>query len=424
MLAAAFALAAMPGNAHEQAASGSYRVAADALVESAKFRVARASIASNYERIVADTVTLTQIPAPPFGEARRGEAYRVMLAEHGLADVQSDAVGNVFGFRAGMGGGKLVVVSAHLDTVFPAGTPVTVTRRGDKLYAPGIADNTASLAVLLAFMRAMDAAKFETRHDIVFVASVGEEGAGNLRGVRHLFAQSPWKDRIAAFVAFEPDRAGAITNGGVGSRRYEVTFRGPGGHSYEAFGLVNPAYAMADAIARIGRMALPANPKTTINVGLLSGGTSVNSIPRETAMTVDMRSVDTAALTRAEAAFNAAIVAAVAMENAARSIKAGPITFVAKLIGDRPVGNTRKNTPIVQTAAAAAEAFGVTPGYFASSTDANLPMSRGVPAITLGAGFESARHHSLEEELTLNRSSDIEHMAVGLTTILLLADAR
>lgn len=395
--------------------------AARILVESDRFRSAKASIARDYDSIVETIVSLTEVPAPPFGEQARGVLYRQMLVQAGLHDVQTDAEGNVFGFRRGTGHGPLIVVAAHLDTVFPAGTPVKVTRHGDTLRAPGIGDDTASLSVLLAIARAMDAAKFDTNADILFLGDVGEEGPGNLRGIRYLFEKSALRDRIAAFISFEPDRAGVITNGGVGSKRYQVTFRGPGGHSYEDFGLVSPAYAMADAMTRIGAMPLPANPKTTASIGLIEGGTSINAIPALTTMSVDIRSDDGAALTRADAAFNAILPQAVARENAVRSTKAGPITYATHLVGDRPGGKTSRDSDIVKIAAAAAKASGIAVAYAASSTDSNLPMSRGVPAITLGAGFAVSRTHSLEEELTLDRDRDIAGIAVGLATILLLA---
>ena len=356
-------------------ASSADRDAAEALVASAKFRIAKSAIASGYERIVAEMTELTQVPAPPFAEKRRGELYRHLLEEAGLADVQTDAAGNVFGFRPGSEKGKLIVVAAHLDTVFPADTEVAVTRRDNKLYAPGIADDGASLAVLLAYARALDAAKIRTRTGIVFVGTVGEEGGGNLRGVRHLFQEGPLKDRIAAFVSFEPDRAGEITNGGVGSKRYDVTFTGPGGHSYEDFGLVNPAYAMADAIKRIGAIPLPKDPKTTINVGLIAGGTSINSIPGATTMGIDIRSEDAEALRQADAAFHAVLEPAVSAENKARSRRAGSITYEAERVGDRPVGKTAQDSRIVRIATAAAQAADFSVSYSASSTDSNLPMS-------------------------------------------------
>jgi acetylornithine deacetylase/succinyl-diaminopimelate desuccinylase-like protein len=396
--------------------------AARALLSSPTFEVARAALDRDYDRIVRDLITLTEIPAPPFGEEARGRAYMRMLKDHGLADVEMDAAGNVYGWRRGSGGGPVIVVSAHLDTVFPAATDVKVRRVGNRLLAPGIGDDTSSLAVLLGFIRALDAAHARTKADIIFMGNVGEEGPGDLRGMRHLFGAGPLAGRIACFISFEPGGPGRITNAGVGSRRYQVSFKGPGGHSMGDFGMVNPAYAMADAITAFGRLAVPAAPRTTYNIGLLSGGTSVNSIPFEVAMTVDMRSEGAAELKALDERFLALLPAAVARENKARSTAKGAITVETKLVGDRPVGITPPDRRIVRIATAAAVASGFRPKLGASSTDSNIPMSKGIEAVTLGSGFSTFRAHSLEEGLTLDRANDVKRMAAGLATVLLLAE--
>ena len=274
--------------------------AARALVAGAKFKLAKQTLDGDYDRTVKDIVDLTEIESPPFKENARARAYLAMLKAQGLTDVEMDGAGSVMGLRKGTGGGPLIVIAAHLDTVFPAGTDVKVKREGNKLLAPGIGDDTSSLGVLLAFVRAMDAAKFETRADILFMGDVGEEGPGDLRGMKYLFNQGKYKDRIKYFISFEPGRAAEITNGGVGSKRYKVTFTGPGGHSMGDFGIVNPAYAMANAITAFGRMKVPAKPRTVYNVGIVEGGTSVNSIPFSVAMTIDMRSAGKAELDRLE----------------------------------------------------------------------------------------------------------------------------
>jgi len=391
------------------------------LLDSDQFKAAAAKIDADYDRIVSDIVTLTEIEAPPFGEKQRAEAYMKMLAEHGLDDVEMDGEGSVMGIRRGTGGGPLVAIAAHLDTVFPAGTDVKVRRDGNTLHAPGIGDDTSSLPVLLAFIRAMDQAGFQTRSDILFVGNVGEEGPGDLRGTRYLFTQGKYKDRIGAFISFEPGQAGRITNGGVGSRRYKVTFTGPGGHSFGHFGLVNPAFAMGQAMVDFGKIQVPKSPKTTYSIGLLEGGTSVNSIPFEVAMTIDMRSAGKAELAQLETEFLAILPRAVDAENAARSTASGKIAYDAKLVGDRPVGHTPESADITQIAGAVLRASGLEPKFGASSTDANLPMSLGIQAVTLGCGFQSARAHSLEEQLTLDRPSDVKNMSLGLATVLLLA---
>lgn len=405
-------------------AARDYSAAAKNLVASRQFATAKQSLASDYDRIVADIVTLTEIPAPPFKEEARGRAYMEMLKAAGLSDVTMDKVGNVYGIRKGSAGGPLIVVSAHLDTVFPEGTDTKVKRSGNALHAPGVGDDTSSLPVLLAFIRAMDAAKYQTKADIIFMGNVGEEGPGDLRGMRYLFNESPLRDRIRYFISFEPGKADRITTAGVGSRRYKVTFTGPGGHSMGAFGTVNPAYAMADAMVAFSKTQVPAKPRTVYNVGIVEGGTSVNSIPFATAMTVDMRSEGKAELETLEKSFLAILPKAVEAENAARSTKNGRIAYDAKLIGDRPVGSTARDSDIVEIATAAARVSGYDPKYGAGSTDSNIPMSKGVEAVTLGSGFDTYRAHSLDEGLTLDRPNDLKSMAAGLATVLLLAGAQ
>ncbi len=244
----------------------------------------------DYDRFVRELVELTEIPAPPFGESARAAVYLEMLREAGLEEVQQDAIGNVMGLRRGAGGGPLLAVSAHLDPVFPPETDVSVQRAGTRLTAAGIGDDTAGLAAVLAVVRALAAAGISTVADILFIGNVGEEGPGDLRGMKYLFREGPYRDRIARFISVESGGQTTITNGALGSKRYRVAFRGPGGHSYGAFGLVNPAFAMAGAITRFAALAVPEAPKTTLSVGIVRGGTSVNSIPFETSMDVDMRS--------------------------------------------------------------------------------------------------------------------------------------
>lgn len=395
-----------------------------ALYASSAFQVARQSLDKDYDRIIGDIVTLTEIPAPPFKEEKRARFYLEMLRGVGLQDVEMDAEGNVMGLRKGVGTGKnkppLLVVAAHLDTVFPEGTPIKVRREGNRLFAPGVGDDTSSLPVLLALVRAMDAAAIRTRGDILFVGNVGEEGPGDLRGVRHLFTKGKYQGKIGQFISIEPGRD-RVTNGGVGSRRYRVHFTGPGGHSYGAFGLVNPAYAMANAMVAFAKMEVPANPKTTFNVGVVEGGTSVNSIPFETVMTVDMRSVDAGELDKADAYLKALLPKAVAQENAARSTAKGAIAYRLEPIGYRPVGQTPATAPLVRIATASIAAGGGRPSLESSSTDANLPMSLGIPAVTLGSGFATERAHSLDESLLLDRPETVRYMAMNLATILAAA---
>jgi acetylornithine deacetylase/succinyl-diaminopimelate desuccinylase-like protein len=425
---ALLAVVALAGSA---AAAQAPDAAVRALVDSPAFRQAAAFIASDQERFVRELIQLTEIPAPPFKEAARAKAFMDMLRSHGLADVEMDAEGNVMGIRrgaapapAGDRDGDLLAVSAHLDTVFPEGTDVKVRREGTKLMAPGIGDDTRGLALVLALVRAMDAAKIRTASDILFVGNVGEEGEGDLRGIKFLLQKGKYKDRIRRLVAIDGNDVESITRGGVGSRRYRVSFKGPGGHSYGAFGLVNPAFAMGAAIAKFSRIAVPATPKTTFNVGVVAGGTSINSIPAEVTMDVDMRSTSCAELKKVDAAFLAVVREAVEEENRARSTKEGSISADPRLIGERPCGETPLSSPLVAGAAAAVRAFGGEPAFTFSSTDANIPMSLGLPAITIGRGGPGGRTHSPDEWTDVNPDTNVRNVQVALAIVLTAAGAR
>ena len=385
------------------------------------FAAARATLRAEHDRTVADIITLTEIPAPPFGEGPRAAAYLDMLRDHGLEEIEQDEVGNVMGRRRGFGNGGTLVVAAHLDTVFPAGTDVTVRREGTRLLAPGVGDDTRSLAVNLAFLRAMDAAGIRTRADILFVGDVGEEGAGDLRGVRHLFTAGRHAGKIDAFLTVDSPEVERIVTGGVGSRRYRVMFRGPGGHSFGAFGLVNPVYAMAAAAQGIGAIAVPRRPQTTHCVSIVGGGTSINAIPNEIRMEVDLRSRDAAELARLDAEFRRIVADAVAAENATRDTRDGAITATIIPIGDRPAGETDQASAIVQAATAAVSHHGYRVAYEDSSTDANIPMSLGIPALRIGSGGRGGRAHSLEEWIDVEPEESLRGMSASLLTILAVA---
>jgi tripeptide aminopeptidase len=391
------------------------------VLESSAYARASAFLDGDHDRFVRELVALTEIPSPPFKESARARAYLAHLQQLGLTDVETDQEGNVMGVRKGRGGAGMVAVLAHLDTVFPEGTNVKVTREGTKLMAPGVGDDTRGLALLLQVVRALDAGRFSTSADILFVGDVGEEGEGDLRGAKYLLKSGKYKDRITQVVAIDGGGQGSITNGGVGSRRYRVTFSGPGGHSYGAFGLVNPAFPMGKAIAKFSALQVPSKPRTTFNVGAVAGGTSVNSIPSSVHMDVDMRSEACAELAKLDAAFLALVREAVAEENAARSTKEGPIVADPKLIGDRPCGETATTTPIVRTAAAAVRAFGLTPAYRISSTDANVPMSLGLPAITIGHGEAGGRGHSPDEWTDVAPAAVKQAAQLALTIIVSVA---
>ncbi len=371
-----------------------------------------------YDRIITDLITITEIPAPPFKEAKRAAAFADMLREAGLTDVTIDEEGNVLALRPGTTDGPVFVVSAHLDTVFPESTPITVTREGDRLMAPGIGDDSLGLASILAWVRVLEQQNIATRQPILFVATVGEEGPGDLRGVRYLFTKGAWKDRIGAFLSIDNPDAGRIVHAAVGSRRYKLIFKGPGGHSYGAFGIVNPMVAMAETVRGLYAVTVPAEPKTTYAASVVGGGTSVNSIPAEIVLEVDMRSGDPAALRDLEQAMLAAANNAVAQENAARSTRTGAITLDPQLTGDRPAGATPADHPLVRAAMAASAAAGFDPRLDESSTDSNIPMSMGIPALTIGTGAGGGRAHSTDEYLSVERERFLAGVSVGLAVIL------
>jgi tripeptide aminopeptidase len=425
-LAAALSLT-LAADAGAQAAKPGKPTPADKTVAairgSAGFKAAMATLDAQHDQIVADTIELTEIPAPPFKEKVRGEAYLAKFKALGLTDVEMDAEGNVTGLRRGTGpaGGPLVVLAAHLDTVFPEGTNVKVRREGTKLYAPGVGDDTHSLAVLLGYIRALDAAKVKTRKDILFVGNVGEEGPGDLRGTRYLFGKSKYKDRIAAFFSMDGTSAERVTYGAVGSRRYRVTFKGPGGHSYGAFGLVNPMAAMGTTVVELNKVRVPVQPKTTYMTSVVGGGTSVNSIPDTIWLEVDMRSESKEELAKLDGVFLRIVRSAVDQENAARSTRAGKIAADVKLIGERPTGSTSPDAPIVQLTAAAVRAAGYDPILGASSTDSNVPISLGVPAVTIGSGGDGGRAHAVDEWIDVAKPESLKGMSVGLAALLAMA---
>ena len=344
-------------------------------------------------------ISICEIPAPPFKETVRGLEYKRRLEALGLRNVKIDTAGNVIAERPGTGHGPTVVIAGHLDTVFPDGTNVKVTRDGTRLTAPGIGDDCRGLAVVLAVARAFQNANVETVGTVYFIGNVGEEGPGNLRGVRNLFTHE-MKGKIDYFISVDGTGLG-VTSRAVGSNRYKVTYKGPGGHSYGAFGRVNPIHALGRAIAAIGDVLVPASPKTTFNVGTISGGTSVNSIPFEASAEIDMRSESADALQRLDTKVQKILRNALAAENARWRAGTGgkaKLTLQIDTIGLRPAnGIQTEKTPIVATAIAAGKALGFTPRLTTSSTDANLPMSMRIPAITIDGGGRGGDAHALTE---------------------------
>ena len=346
---------------------------------------------------LAQQVSLCEIPAPPFKERHRGIEFRRRLVALGYTNTRIDAVGNVIAERAGTGTGPTVMIAGHLDTVFPEGTAVKVERDGARYSAPGIGDDCRGLAVVLAVAKALADGHIKTAGKVILVGDVGEEGQGNLRGMRQLF-EHEYAGKIDAFVSVD-DAGSSVVNRAVGSHRYTVRFSGPGGHSYGAFGTPSAIHAMGRAIASIADLQVPTAPKTTFTVGTVSGGTSVNSIAGNAAMDVDMRSESADELDRLDAAVRGAVAAAVRAENARWPASTARISVKYDTIGIRPLGRVAQtdDTPIVRTALDAARHVGLDSRTTASSTDANLPMSLGIPAITISGGGMGDGAHSLRE---------------------------
>ena len=364
------------------------------LMQDAAVRAALTAAKNSEPQTLDDQVRFCEVAAPPFKETARGEVLKREFTQLGLQNVRVDRAGNVIGDRPGEALRPHLVVAAHLDTVFPEETSVKVTRRGVRLEGPGIGDNCRGLAVLVAAIRSMNQAGVRTPGTVTFVADVGEEGLGDLRGMKALFRDAATEpiDRFVSIDNADPH----VTIIGVGSHRYRVTFKGPGGHSYAEFGLPNPANALGRAITKIAEFHVSEDLRTTFNVGRVGGGTSVNAIPSEAWMEVDLRSSDSAALAALDAKFRQAVDRAVVEENA-RWGRPGVVTVVKELVGDRPAGSISEDAPIVATALAAARAVGLPSGISEGSTDANLPMSLRIPAITIGGGGQSMNAHAPNE---------------------------
>ncbi len=366
-----------------------------------------------------DLVELTEIPAPPFKEEKRAFRYAEMLREAGMPEVSIDEVGNVVTRFRGTTGAETVAMVAHLDTVFPEGTDVTVRREGDRLLAPGIGDDTRGLALMLTVVRAMLRSGVKTRGDVLFVASVGEEGIGDLRGVKHLFREGGPK--IDQFIAVDGGSTDRVLNKAIGSYRYKITFKGPGGHSWGAFGLGNPAHALSRFVYHFDEAAgefVIAGPRTSYNIGRIGGGTSVNAIPFENWAEVDMRSEDPEQLRKIDEIMKGAVDRALHEQNE-RKRRGDPLTVEVELLGNRPSGTVYPATPLIQRALAATRLFGVEPQLETGSTDANVPISLGIPATTIGRGGEGDGAHALHEWW-----SNVDgHLGIQKALLLLVASA-
>ncbi len=395
ILPLAWVLAALAPGAVPLSAQRANAPMAQAPTANAQVKAALDSIRAWQSWSLEQQVQLTEIPAPPFHEQVRAEEVRRRLEAMGLENVRIDAEGNVIGERPGTGAGPVVVLSGHLDTVFPEGTDVHVTRDGSRLAAPGIGDDGRGLTVMLTVARALQAVRVPTQGTVLFVATVGEEGQGNLRGVRHLF-EKELAGKVDYFISVDGTGFG-ITSSAVGSHRYRVAYEGPGGHSYGAFGMPNPIHAMGRAIAAIADLQVPAHPKTTFSVSVVHGGTSVNSIPFEGVMEMDMRSEEPAPLDDLDARVRRVLDEALRAERARWPDSQVPLTMKLDTIGIRPAGSQPDSAPIVRTAVTAAGALGITTRTGASSTDSNIPMSMGIPAITIDGGGRGGGSHSPDE---------------------------
>lgn len=341
-------------------------------------------------------IEIAQVPASPYEEQKRGAFLLKEFQRLGLENPAIDPKGNVLGWRKGASS-RTLVIAAHLDTVFPPGTDFTVKRNGNRYTGPGLSDDSRGLAALLALVESLNDAGIKTQRSLLFVADVGEEGLGNLRGVKYLFEESPDRDRFDAFISIDGTDESRIANSEIGSRRYRVNVTGPGGHSWGNYGRVNPASAIGRIIAGLAAMEVPTKPRTTINVGRIGGGTSVNSIPFESWFEFDMRSEDEDTLIQTEKRFLDIVRQGVDAENRQHAASGTKLNHDAQRVGLRHAVSGSINAGLVKSAQEAARMLDITPTLSPGSTDSNAVASVGKPAITLGGGGRSGNAHSLEE---------------------------
>jgi tripeptide aminopeptidase len=360
---------------------------------------------SRESQVVEWQLEVARIAAPPFGEATRGAWLAERFLEIGLDDVQVDEVGNVFGVHGGFGN-RYVSISAHIDTVFPAATPLNIRQQGRKLYGPAVSDNGAGIAAMLAIAAALKAT--EARHALpfVFIGNVGEEGEGDLRGMRHVFSTPRWREAIAYSIVVDGAGSDTVVSEALGSRRFEVIMRGPGGHSWSDFGAPSPIIALARAIEIFSQTPVPASPKTTFNVGVIRGGTSVNSIPESASMRVDLRSTSMSEIDRLEKSLRKALEKAIELENQAAALRGSrrPQSVHGEVvaIGNRPAGELAPDARILKVIRAVDAHLGNAAQVQRASTDANVPLSLGREAIAIGGGGSGGGAHTLQEWFDCN----------------------
>ncbi len=367
------------------------------------------------ETITGEHIAICEIPAPPFGEERRARYFEHQFRQFGLDIVSRDTEGNVLGLRQGQSSRPAIVISAHLDTVFPAHVSVQVRRNNGRLYAPGIGDNACGLAALWTLVRVLQQTQIKTAGTLIFLCTVGEEGEGNLRGARHFFLESEWAGKVDAFISFDGHGVERIVYQALGSLRYRVTVSGPGGHSWGDFGIVNPIHSLARVITHLSEYPLPSHPRTSLNVGRIGGGQSVNAIPQSATIDVDIRSTSLKEIQRIEDFLRSTVESAVQKENLRCAASGTRLRVAIEPLGERPAGQTPLEAEIVRAAVEASRFFGIEPQLECASTDANIPISLGIPAITIGAGGNAGYPH------TLNEWYDATGREVGIKRALLLS---
>ncbi len=367
--------------------------------------------------IAEQQMELTSVPAPPFGEAQRSAWLKERFQKIGLREVYADELGNVFGIRPGTdSGAKFLAISAHIDTVFAAGTKIEIRREGNKLFGPGISDNGAGVSGILAIAQALEQTGARFARPIVFIGNVGEEGEGDLRGMRHIFS-GPWREQIGYTLIVDGAATDTVIAQALGSRRFEVVIKGPGGHSWSDFGVPNPIVALARAAAKFSQVHVPHDPKTAFNLGVIGGGTSVNSIPETATLRVDLRSAAATEIDRLENALRQAVSDAV-QETKPASAGHAPLSYEIKPIGNRPAAELRPDARMLQVVRAVDQQLGNSARLQRASTDANIPLSLGMEAITLGAGGAGGGAHTLHEWYDpTNRDLGFKRLVLTIMTL-------
>ena len=397
----------------------SYTKDIEKLSRNTKVKKAFEYIVDIEEKTNRNLIELTEIEAPPFKEMKRAEEFAERLRLAGLENVWIDSIGNVLGFLKGSIGDKNIALDAHIDTVFPEGTDVKVRVKNDTLFAPGIADDTRGLAMILTIAESIKKQNIEPINNIIFIGTVGEEGLGDLRGVRYLFKNN--NPKIDTWIAIDGGSIGRVNNQALGSYRYEVVFEGPGGHSWGAFGLVNPHHALGSGIRDFVQKAdiyTSTGPKTSYNVGIISGGTSINSIPFKSSMQIDIRSIEPNRLDDMEEILFNSMQKATNEQNEIK--RSGPdLRLAINKIGNRPSGKVDESVPLIQRTIAATQHMGVEPRLTIGSTNSNIPISLGVPAVTIGRGGDGGKAHSLDE-WWINKDG---YKSIQLALLILLSES-